>query len=178
MDDTLLWEEIERCLYKAAYGVICKDCFKPLCLDDGNNPAIALKDFSQDKSDTSRNNTCMTVHAYDTQFSNVTRHLQAMNVDDYGQDLCSAYLAGLNDQVKKYGERKYPDFHRRVDTAYDVQRAAPKAIFDHAYRGDRESISFTLNLKQHLPDIYMFYICCCSRCRHEPQDNVPPKQGQ
>ena len=78
----------------------------------------------------------MTVHVYDTQFWNVTRLLHATNVDDYGQDLCPSYLSGLNAQVKKYGERNYPDFHCRVDTACDVQWAALKVIFDHAYKGE------------------------------------------
>jgi hypothetical protein len=137
-------------LHKAAYGVIYKVCFKHLCLDYENNLVIVLKDLSQDKNDTSRNNICMTVNAYDTYFWNVTCHLQAMNLDAYGQDLCPVYLAGLNNQVKKYAERNYPDFHCRVDTTCDVQRATLKVIFDHAYKSDQESISFALNLKQHL----------------------------
>ena len=61
------------------------------------------------------------------------------------------YLSGSNDQVKKYVERNCPNFHQRVDTARDVQRAVLRVIFDHAYKGEQESISFGLNLKQHMP---------------------------
>ena len=58
-----------------------------------------------------------------------------MYVDDYDHDVCPSYLSGLNAQVKKYVERKYPDLHFHVDTACDMQRAALKMIFDHAYKG-------------------------------------------
>ena len=141
---------MKKWLHETAYDVIYKDSFEHLCLDYGKNPVIALKDLSQDKLNSNGNNVCMTVHVYDTQFWNFTRHLHATDVDDYGQDLCSAYLAVLNIQVKRYVERKYSNFHRRVDTAYDVQCAALKVIFDHTYKGKQESISFALNLTQHL----------------------------
>ena len=48
-------------------------------------------------------------------------------------------------------ERNYPDFHCRVNTTCDVQRAALKVIFGHVYKGEQESIIFGLNLKQQLP---------------------------
>ena len=72
-------------------------------------------------------------------------------MNDYGQDVCPVYLAALNAQVKKYVEKNYPDFYLRADTACNVQLAALKVIFEHAYKGEQESISFALNLKQHLP---------------------------
>ena len=93
----------------------------------------------------------MTVHAYDTHFWDVTRHLHATGVDDYGQDLCPAYLVGLNTQVNKYVTRNYPNFHHQMGTTYDTQRVARKVIFDHAYKGEQGSISFGLNLKHHMP---------------------------
>ena len=75
---------MKKRLHKAAYNVLYKDCFEHLCPDYGENPAIALEDLSQDKVDSNHNTVCMTVHVYDTQFWNVTRHLHATNVDDYG----------------------------------------------------------------------------------------------
>ena len=55
----------------------------------------ALKDLSKDKLDSNGNTVCMTVHAYDTQFWNVTHHLHVADVDDCSQNLCSLYLSGL-----------------------------------------------------------------------------------
>jgi hypothetical protein len=120
VDDTLLWGEMKKRLHKAAYDGIYKDCLKRLCPYYGNNLATTLKDLLQDTIDTNGINSCMTVHAYDTYFWNVTCPLHATDVDDYGQDLCPAYLAGLNPQVKKYVKQNYPNFHCQVDTACDV----------------------------------------------------------
>ena len=151
VDDTLLWDEMKKRLHKTTYNMVYKDCFEYLCPDYGDNSAISLKGLSQDKIDSNGNTICMTVYTYDTQLWNVTRHLQAIDMDEYGQDLCQSYVSGVNNQVKTYVKRKYPNFHRHVDTACNVQRVTLKVIVDHAYKGKQESISFGLNLKQHMP---------------------------
>ena len=65
-------------MHKAEYKAIHKDCFEHLCPDYGDNPAITLKDLSQDKLDANKNIVGMTVHVYDTQFleyhTTFTRH--------------------------------------------------------------------------------------------------------
>jgi hypothetical protein len=49
VDDTLLWGEMKKRLHKAVCNMVYKDCFEHLCPNYGDNPAIALKDLSQDK---------------------------------------------------------------------------------------------------------------------------------
>jgi hypothetical protein len=71
----------------------------------------ALKDLSKDKIDSNDNTVYMTVHTYDIQFWNIHCHLHIADVDHYDHDLCPPYPSGLNAKVKKYVERKYPNFH-------------------------------------------------------------------